>query len=58
MRLPIGGGVAAVVWTVYNTTPIPAAAAAVAISFALMILVSLFGPQSHPARMPAAKKES
>lgn len=54
----IGGGVAAVVWTVYNTTPIPAAAAAVAISFALMILVSLFGPQSHPARMPAAKKES
>ncbi|MBU5627113.1 sodium:solute symporter family protein [Oscillibacter sp. MSJ-2] len=51
----VGGGIAAVMWQLYNTTAIPPAAAAVVISFALTIFVSLAGPKTHLVKLSPEK---
>ena len=53
----IAGIVLAILWQLYNTTPIPVAGAGVVTSFALTIIVSLAGPKDHPVYLPEAKKE-
>ena len=54
----IVGVLLAILWQLYNTTPIPVAGIGVIISFACTILVSLFGPQTHPVYLPEIKNQN
>lgn len=54
----IGGILIAVLWQLFVKSPIPVAGAGVALSFALTILVSLFGPKSHIVSLPPMKADA
>lgn len=52
-----GGIILAILYQIFNTTPIPVAGFGVVVSFALTMFVSLVGPKDHPVALPPVKKD-